>query len=71
MPIRTVLSITAVLHEARAEVQRRLHAGVGARVAPTPAPRYDDVFFEGTAQLARDAGADVGASPSIRRTDTN
>ena len=62
MPRRTVLSKTAVLQEARAEIQRRLHAAVGARVVPTPAPRYDDVFFEGTAQLDRAAGADVEES---------
>ena len=41
----------AVLESARAEVQRRLRVRAATRVAPSPAPRYDEVFFEGTAYL--------------------
>ena len=41
----------AVLESARAEIQRRLQAHEATRVAPCPAPRYDEVFFEGTAYL--------------------
>lgn len=51
-----------VLEAARAEIQRRLKAGAAARVAPSPAPRYDEVFFEGTAQLDRAAGEPVAPS---------
>jgi hypothetical protein len=46
----------AILQVARVEIQRRLANGVGKRVAPDPAPRFDDVFYEGTAQLGRAAG---------------
>jgi len=36
---------------ARAEVARLLRDTASRRVAPTPAPRYDDVFYEGTKWL--------------------
>lgn len=49
----------AILDEARAEIQRRLAGAAGRRVAPNPAPRYDEVFFEGTAELDRSAGEPV------------
>lgn len=52
----------AILKEARAEVQRRMSRAAGLRVAPNPSPRYDEVFFEGTAQLDRAAGEPVTAS---------
>jgi hypothetical protein len=52
----------AILSEARAEIQRRLIRTAGLRVAPIPAPRYDDVFFEGTAELDRAAREPVTAS---------
>lgn len=51
-----------ILNEARAEIQRRLSRAAGLRVAPNPAPRYDEVFFEGTGQLDRAAGERVTAS---------
>jgi len=53
---------TAILQEARAEIQRRLSTRPGQRIAPDPAPRYDDVFFEGTAQLDLAAGEPLTAS---------
>lgn len=51
-----------VLEAARAEIQRRLKSGATTRLAPSPAPRYDEVFFEGTAQLDRAAGEPVAPS---------
>jgi len=47
----------AVIDSARAEVRRRLARSRSTRAAPQPAPRYDAVFHEGTAQLDRMAGA--------------
>jgi hypothetical protein len=35
----------------RAEIRRRLANGRRRLVSPDPPPRYDDVFFEGTAWL--------------------
>ena len=46
----------AVIASARAEVRRRLAGSTLRRVAPGPAPRYDAVFYDGTAQLDRLAG---------------
>ena len=51
-----------LLEEARVEIQKRLSGSAARRVAPDPAPRYDDVFFEGSAMLDRTAGEHVGAS---------
>jgi hypothetical protein len=48
--------------EARAEIADRLAKGPRGRVVPTPAPRYDDVFFEGTALLDALAGEPVTES---------
>lgn len=44
-----------ILQVARTEIQRRLSAAVRRRVAPEPAPRYDDVFHRGTLGLEREA----------------
>ena len=52
----------SVLDSARAEVQRRLRARADSRVTPSPAPRYDEVFFEGTAGLDHEAGEPISAS---------
>ena len=52
----------AILESARAEVRKRLAAAHSKRVAPSPAPRYDAVFYEGTAQLDRLAGDPVASS---------
>ena len=46
----------AVIDSARAEMPRRLARSRSKRAAPQPAPRYDAVFHEGTAQLDRMAG---------------
>ena len=46
----------AVIDSARAEVRKRIVESSPRRVAPGPAPRYDTVFYEGTAQLDRLAG---------------
>ena len=46
----------AVIDSARAEMRRRLARNRSKRAAPQPAPRYDAVFHEGTAQLDRMAG---------------
>jgi hypothetical protein len=48
-------SRAALIERARTELARRL-ALPSSRVAPVPAPRYDDVFREGTALLDRLAG---------------
>lgn len=52
----------SVLQAAREEIQRRLRGGAVVHAAPSPTPRYDDVFFEGTAQLDRAAGAEIEPS---------
>jgi hypothetical protein len=52
----------SIIESARTEIQRRLHGQAAARAVPMPAPRYDEVFFEGTAQLDRLAGEHVTAS---------
>jgi hypothetical protein len=52
----------SVLQAAREEIQRRVRGGAGAQAVPSPAPRYDEVFFEGTAQLDRAAGAAIEPS---------
>lgn len=46
----------AVIDSARAEVRRRLAGSPLQRVEPGPTPRYDAVFYDGTAQLDRLAG---------------
>ena len=46
----------AVIDSARAEVRRRLAGSTLRRVAPEPAPRYDAVFYDGTARLDKLAG---------------
>lgn len=46
----------AVIDSARAEVRKRLAGSPLQRVEPGPAPRYDAVFYDGTAQLDRLAG---------------
>lgn len=51
-----------LLEDARAEIRRRLTATAARRIAPSPAPRYDDVFLEGTARLEQLAGEPVSAS---------
>lgn len=50
------------LAEARAKIADRLASGARSQVVPTPAPRFDDVFLEGTAQL--DASAGEALQPS-------
>lgn len=52
----------SVLQAARQEIQSRLRGGAVVRAVPSPAPRYDEVFFEGTAQLDRAAGTEITAS---------
>jgi hypothetical protein len=52
----------SVLQAAREEIQRRVRGGAVAHSVPSPAPRYDEVFFEGTAQLDRAAGAAIEPS---------
>lgn len=59
----------SILDSARAEVKRRLIARSATRVAPFPSPRYDEVFFEGTAMLDRDAGEPMSASSGEVRFD--
>jgi len=51
-----------LIEDARAEIQSRLAVTSAKRVVPSPAPRYDDVFFEGTARLEQLAGEPVSAS---------
>lgn len=47
----------AIIDTARSTVQKRLAAlRQQRRVDPSPAPRFDDVFYEGVAQLDRLAG---------------
>ena len=53
-----------VIENARLEIQRRLDATSAKRFAPTPAPRYDEVFLEGTARLDNLAGEPVADSRS-------
>jgi hypothetical protein len=48
--------------EARAEIAVRLANGTRGVIAPMPTPRYDDVFFEGTALLDAAAGEPVTKS---------
>ena len=52
----------SILESARSEIQRRLRQRALTRAVPSPAPRYDEVFFEGTAQLDRSAREPVAAS---------
>ena len=52
---------TAIIDSARAEIGKRLAGSRLKRVEPRPAPRYDAVFREGTAQL--DGMAGVPHSP--------
>lgn len=47
---------------ARVEIKKRLATANRKRVVPTPAPRYDSVFFEGTAELDRLAGEPMKSS---------
>lgn len=51
-----------LIEQARAEIQKRLTAASAKRVAPSPAPRYDEVFLEGKARLDQMAGEPVRAS---------
>ena len=46
----------AIIDSARAGMRQRLAEGRSKRAAPRPAPRYDAIFWEGTAQLDRMAG---------------
>jgi hypothetical protein len=46
----------AAVEAARAEIRKRLAAAAAKRVMPNPAPRYDDVFYAGTAELDKLAG---------------
>jgi hypothetical protein len=50
-----------LIEQARAEIRRRLSVTSSKRVPPTPAPRYDDVFFKGTAWLEAIAGEPISA----------
>ena len=52
----------AALDSAREEIQRRLRARAATRTVLSPAPRYDEVFYEGTAALDRAAGEPLVAS---------
>ena len=45
-----------LIESARAEIKRRLLSPQTGSVEPDPPPRYDEIFFEGTAQLNRVAG---------------
>lgn len=51
----------AIIYSARAEVQKRLAAARKKGVEPSPLPRYDAIFDEGTAQLDRMAGEPLSA----------
>lgn len=51
-----------IIKTARAEVRKRLAAAGASRVEPDPLPRYDEVFYEGTAQLDGMAGDPVRSS---------
>jgi len=51
-----------MIESARTEIQRRLAAASAKRVAPTPPPRYDEVFLQGTARLDQIAGESLTAS---------
>lgn len=46
----------------RAEVRRRLAERPGTTAVPSPAPRYDDVFFDGVAWLDEQAGESLPLS---------
>ena len=59
----------SILESALAEIQRRLRQRALTRAVPSPAPRYDAVFFEGTAQLDRAAGEPVTPSSGELRFD--
>jgi Protein of unknown function (DUF2442) len=51
-----------VLQAARAEIRRRLSRRSARHVAPLPAPRYDDVFLQGSAELDLAAGEPIAPS---------
>jgi hypothetical protein len=46
----------AILESARNEIKRRLAIASAKRIEPVPAPRFDQVFYQGTAELDRLAG---------------
>ena len=52
----------AIIDSARAGVKKRLASSRLRRVEPRPAPRYDAVFSEGTAQLDGMAGAPLAST---------
>ena len=52
----------AIIDSARAGVRKRLASSRLRRVEPRPAPRYDAVFSEGTAQLDGMAGAPLAST---------
>lgn len=52
----------AVVESARAEIRKRLAFANTQRLPPSPPPRYDAVFYEGTAALDRLAGEPIRPS---------
>lgn len=52
----------AILDEARKKMRRLLAEKRKKRSPPDPAPRYDEIFHEGTLQLDREAGESVRPS---------
>jgi hypothetical protein len=55
--------------KARARIAERLANGARGALAPMPAPRYDDVFFQGTAQLDASAGEPLKNSEGVIEFD--